>query len=324
MTTSIKGLFFRLLDQDESEYLDFKEKFYEDTKLESLLHDILCMANSRHSGDKYIVFGVSNIGRNQIGISTNYTQDKIVDFLRNAGLNRSLYNDIIFEVFEENTKIYAILTIKERPDKPFFLLSNKNKRFEKLTPGTIYTRNKDTNTPTDRTALDDETELLWRFRFGLDKTPQQRFLDYLRDFNKWKNIDDGYYYLLFPEFRITSKRIDDIISAVPSNDDWIPTIWKSYPRIMRYEYTLTYMNFPLEKVIVWWGDNGREPIPLPEITSDNTSLLPKHPTYEWQLDKNSVRYLVGQMLAIQSNQDYESILNQTKNALLEEDNSSEK
>lgn len=48
--------FFDLLEQNESEYLDFKSEWHK-YPLE-LVYDILCMANSDATGDRYIIIGV--------------------------------------------------------------------------------------------------------------------------------------------------------------------------------------------------------------------------------------------------------------------------
>lgn len=48
----------QLLREPESEWLDFKEKFRENSV--KLVHDILCLSNSYAETDRYLVFGVAN------------------------------------------------------------------------------------------------------------------------------------------------------------------------------------------------------------------------------------------------------------------------
>jgi predicted HTH transcriptional regulator len=87
----------RLLSEGESEYLDFKEKMHK-SNLE-LIHDILCLANSNNSSDRYIIYGVAD-NRDVVGVPDNEAEkwktNRIVNILRSASLNRSLYNHDLF------------------------------------------------------------------------------------------------------------------------------------------------------------------------------------------------------------------------------------
>lgn len=47
-----------LLRQREAEWLDFKKEYHDNNA--SLLHDILCLANSYSNSDRYLVFGVAD------------------------------------------------------------------------------------------------------------------------------------------------------------------------------------------------------------------------------------------------------------------------
>lgn len=114
----------RLLDEGESEYVDFKKEYYSQEKKIDFLHDILCMANSNSLNDRYIVFGVSD-DKQVIGIPeaifSNINLANIVDWLRNVKLNKELYDYIsLHEVFY-NTKKVIVLRIKNIPLKPFVL-----------------------------------------------------------------------------------------------------------------------------------------------------------------------------------------------------------
>ena len=77
----------KLLEEDESEYLDFKQKWYEDTGC--LILDILCMANSDTQSDRYIVIGYSEKERNFCDISEyRFNQDNLCILLSTSNFNR--------------------------------------------------------------------------------------------------------------------------------------------------------------------------------------------------------------------------------------------
>ena len=55
----LQELVLSLLEQGkEGEYWDFKQEWHE--KIEDLLKDIICFANTVHSKDCYIIFGVAD------------------------------------------------------------------------------------------------------------------------------------------------------------------------------------------------------------------------------------------------------------------------
>lgn len=48
-----------LLQRPESEWLDFKLKYHDNTA--TFLHDVLCLANAYSENDRYLVFGVAEL-----------------------------------------------------------------------------------------------------------------------------------------------------------------------------------------------------------------------------------------------------------------------
>lgn len=86
MGNDLKNEINRLIkSKREGQYWDFKEK-YHDNKA-SLLHDILCLSNALHKGNKYLILGVSDPATEcEIkGVSSDSkrkTQANFIDFLR--------------------------------------------------------------------------------------------------------------------------------------------------------------------------------------------------------------------------------------------------
>ena len=53
------GIVQNLIDrQTEGTYWDFKRQHHENSA--ELIHDVLCLANADHDGDRYIIFGVED------------------------------------------------------------------------------------------------------------------------------------------------------------------------------------------------------------------------------------------------------------------------
>jgi predicted HTH transcriptional regulator len=181
-----------LLGQRESEWLDFKRQHYDNTA--KLLHDILCLANSYSEHDRYLVFGVDDDGslHGVAGDSSRKTSANLHDFLRQAPLNRIPTCELGTHVVQGHE--LDLLTIRNRPDKPFLLTKDFEKQGERVRNGVVYTRIGDTNVPLKESAPQDLVELMWRERFGLGLSPLERAERFLGEPERWKKMGDGYLY----------------------------------------------------------------------------------------------------------------------------------
>jgi predicted HTH transcriptional regulator len=64
----------------EDDYWDFKEKHH--TNKADLIHDIICMANNRADRDAYIIFGVTDMTYEIVGVKEDQNrrnQQNIID-----------------------------------------------------------------------------------------------------------------------------------------------------------------------------------------------------------------------------------------------------
>ncbi len=168
-------------------------------------------------------------------------QQSVVDILDKSCMNKNLSpyihlykhellrpSRILCNENENFKKFLLILHIENVPLKPFFLTQDyegkkKGENGEEtiqLDAYKIYTRHRDTNT--SKTTLkdsvskksnrkqrksyadDSEMELMWRERFGIDKTPKEKALMYLRNYDIWKSSDyqDFVYCVQDPDFKI--------------------------------------------------------------------------------------------------------------------------
>ena len=193
----------------ESDYWDFKREPHDNNA--SLLHDIICLSNSLHKGDRYLILGVADPANNCeiIGLSNGQenrkTQANIIDFLREKPFAGGMRPEIETETILINELEIDVIKIKDNPFKPYFLTSDVRDRDKCVKANHIYTRVVDTNTPINKSADLYHIEKMWHQRFGLDLSPSERFKQLLKNPEEWFEDfgDTEYaYHKNFPEFRI--------------------------------------------------------------------------------------------------------------------------
>ncbi|MBF4468138.1 MAG: ATP-binding protein [Methanobrevibacter arboriphilus] len=210
----------------ESTFWDFKLKPHE--KNVDLLHDILCLANCKHDGDRYLIIGVydptqhrNKKGKDRImGISkedaNRKTQAQLIDFLDNidfAGGNRP---EVLIEIIKIDNKEIDVIIIKNNPLKPYYITKPYPKRSngKQVLDSHIYTRIQDKNTAVNKSADIFHIEKMWEERFGLDLTAIDKLKLLLKKPNEWKINEDVSFYdsrplaynLNYPEFNIQLKK----------------------------------------------------------------------------------------------------------------------
>ncbi len=269
----------KLLAEPESEYLDFKESFHSNKV--KLLHDILCLANSFHHGDRYIVFGVKDKSKEICGIESDENKkqtENIQNLLRTANLNR--YPTVRLQFIEYKGHELAIMTIENRPDKPFFLTKQKKDNESFINAGAIYSRLGDTNTPITGSALDFDIELMWRERFGIGLDPLTRVHRMLDDKRKWVSREgDSYlYHEDFPEFTI--------VDGAELNTEFIDTDANSFPdpHARSFYVEIKYFTTVLDKLPFISVDGGRYKLPLYTYDENRKKYIIKN-SIEYKLAK---------------------------------------
>ena len=204
----------------EGDYWDFKREPH--AKIGDLIKDIICLANSpRHTGDRYIIYGVGDAGT-VVGLqsATHRTQADIVSTLSNAGFAGGVCPDIYLQQIELQGQRLEVLVIKDRPEKPYYLQKEYDKRGVRLNPGTVYARVRDSNTASDQVASSHDIEQMWRQRFGLDQTPFQRVQNYLLDKDGWTETSENVWcYSQFPAFTISPTEED--ARPVRAGENWV-------------------------------------------------------------------------------------------------------
>lgn len=190
----------------EGNYWDFKQERHSDNG--TLVHDIICLANANHVGDRYLIFGVSDDCKTVVDMNNDkprFTQANLLSILKNNQnkFARGRYPDIRLETIYIQEKEIDVLIIKDLPQKPYYLVEQYNG----MKPHHIYTRVEDTNTARNKSANPHDIEQMWRERFGLNLTPLNRVQIYLGHFDDWDSYtqDTGnilWFHKVFPEFTV--------------------------------------------------------------------------------------------------------------------------
>ena len=274
-----------LLAEVECEWLDFKGAHHADTL--DLLHDILCLVNSWADGHRYLVFGVAN-DKSIIGVESDpnrKTGAMINDLLQHSNLNR--LPTVALRSYMEAGHAIDVLTIKNRPDKPFYATKDKQQGRQLLRAGVVYTRVGDTNVPLVETASEEQIELMWRERFGIGQSPMQRVSRLIRDTNKWQKVggDEYMYHEDFPEFTIT----DDRTLVEEFKEAWTQKFRdqsaSSYLVEFRYGTTI------LRKYTFVSCDGGRYRLPLPALVGEGDRFEINVNSIPWKLAQLYAQYL---------------------------------
>ena len=106
----------------EDEWWDFKREHHHDKA--DLVHDIICMANSRADRDAYIIYGIEDKSFNLIGVENDQNrrnQQGITDVLRSVGFAGSVRPRIEIQTVIIEQHEIDVLIIKNSFDVPYYL-----------------------------------------------------------------------------------------------------------------------------------------------------------------------------------------------------------
>lgn len=222
----------------EGQYWDFKEEYHDNNA--SLLHDIICLANSLYKGNKYLIFGVSDpstgcVLKNISNDSNRKNQVKFIDFIRAKDFAGDIRPEIELHTININNIDIDVLIIFDKIQKPYYLKKDYMDKGKTVRANYIYTRSLDTNTPIDKSADIGLIEKMWRERFGLDVSPLEKLKIYLLDYENWTwdEIDSSYYHF-FPEFTIkisdSEERKEKSVwwDGFPADENLSEAIYKFY------------------------------------------------------------------------------------------------
>lgn len=207
LTTIITDL---IRTKTEGHYWDFKELPHDNKA--ALLHDILCMANARHQGNRYLIFGITDpsegakvVGLTGLSTENRKNQQQYIDFLRSKNFAGNIRPEIALNSLDIDGKEIDVLTIIDHPFKPYYLSKDYQDGKKVVHANAIHMRIGDTNTPINEAADLIHVEQMWRERFYLDTPPVEKMYRLLSRPSEWqKNMEntDYAYHKLHPEYNI--------------------------------------------------------------------------------------------------------------------------
>ncbi|MDE2890694.1 MAG: ATP-binding protein [Gemmatimonadota bacterium] len=280
----------------EGTYWDFKREHHKNKA--DLIHDVLCLANADHDGNRYLIYGVDD--RNYSIHPMNEdpgrrTQADIAGLFRDNAEKffQSRIPEFYLKEIELGDELLDVLVIEDAPHKPYYLIQ----RLGKIHAHHIYSRVCDTNTPVNDAAQAHEIERMWRQRFGLDAPPLKRMGLYLREPDAWSPLPDsggnmGFYYTTFPEFTIRSTDAEDQIAC---REEWTRGELVSKNNYAGY-YELRFHQTLLRRIRYVGFDDRKKSMVAPDWE-------PRGPGRFYFYEGNSIIYAVQRFHASSSGDD---------------------
>ena len=218
LLTTISALISR---KAEGTYWDFKREHHKDKS--DLIHDVLCLANAKYTGDRFLIFGVDDKDFSLYPINEDLgriNQAELAGLFRDNAdkFFQSRFPDFYLKEITVNETLLDVLIIEDTAYKPYYLV----KKYKKVCAHHIYTRVCDTNTPVKGAAQPHEIERMWRERFGLDMTPYEKAIGYLSKPNSWSLIAESrgnmnFHHKTFPEFTL---KVADAEDHIARHEEW--------------------------------------------------------------------------------------------------------
>lgn len=291
-----KEKILELISKSEDEIHDFKQEWYKSSQHSEFIKDIFSFVNTSHHEDCYIIIGVDD-DRNIIGLDENdekrRSQQQLIDWVRTWPTANNMLPPIEINSLTIDSKLVDVITIKDTNNIPIYL----SKRYKGVDAWQIFTRNKDVNTPRNDSANFWDIEELWRKRFSLDQTIQNRYIEVLKDIKNWSyfvnNDQSGFLYNLNPDFHIimdedTQDRHEILaysLDCFRKNLSWI-------------NLKFNYRNITIDYTLGNHLDGAKALIVAPHLSSLN-DIDPKNRTGRltyYSLKKDSLDYHLNRLI----------------------------
>ena len=251
----------------ESDFWDVKQKWHE--RIEDLVKDIICFANTIHDLDCYLIIGITDEMK-VCGIKEDIRrkQSDILDTLSKlqfAGDNIpaiELKTVVMPSDYEEDKKVDVdVLIIKNSYSTPYYLKNIKDNYKRVMNEGCIYSRVGDKNTPNKGNASIHQIEMLWKKRFGLTKSLHEHILDSLSKKTEWGQYKDIWYNIYKPEYVLRLYLDKDI----DSNEVEFYSYAQRNESTSFYRLDIKAYNTLLESYNIDCVDSGRLFVPEPAL-----------------------------------------------------------
>lgn len=194
----------------EGQYWDYKREWHSNKA--TLLRDIICLANTNHKGNRYLIIGVDDSGEivgveNETQVESpvckRYKQNQLIDFLSKNNFSNDNVPEIDLKTLMIQERLIDVIIIYDKSQKPYYLTADYKDQGEYVKGYYIYSRKGEVNTPKNQQCPEYEIGQMWRERFGLGMSPLERFKILLSKSEDWSQTNpEQHYHKLFPEFRI--------------------------------------------------------------------------------------------------------------------------
>ena len=287
--------------RSEGAHWDFKRCHHQ--KKSDFIHDVLCLANANHRGNRYLIFGVENEDFSLHSICDDTgrrTQANIAGLFRDNAEKffQSRFPEIYLEELKVDDTLLDVLVIKDAPHKPYYLV----KKIENIVPHHIYTRVCDTNTPVKDTAQPHEIERMWRERFGLDIPPLERVRIYLNEPDEWSEDTRlegnlNIHHKTFPEFTLRVANAEDYMAC---HEEWTRGEIRNNNNHAGY-YEIFYHQTCLARVRYVSFDDNKKSMVAPNWIARGAGRF-------YYYDADSINYAIQKFNSGLDNEDYSTTL----------------
>lgn len=256
----------KLIATGECEYLDFKVQWHSTGA--DLIHDILCLANARHDGDRYLLIGVAD-DKTIAGVPDIHrrNQEQLNTLLRSKF---NIMPSVRVATVEIDNKKIDVVSIKDLPEKPYFLRLDYKNDGAVVRAGVVYSRIADGNVPKDGSLDDKKIEEIYRERFRLDRSPIERLLHMLDDSELWEMHGEAtttFFHAHWPEMKIIQESNDDV-GYHPYDVIWAKVFFDK--NAFRYPMDVVYFGTTLRTIQWITCDGGRYQTIAPQKKSIKT------------------------------------------------------
>lgn len=261
----------------EDQHWDFKREWYTDKS--SMLHDILCMANSADEQDSYIIIGVEDDNHEVVGVENDpkrRTTQMLNDFLGSIQFSGDSRPKVRVDTVHMLNHQIDVITIENSDYVPFTLTMDyrDNSSNKTVHCGNVYTRVHDSNTPMNKTADQRTVDGLYKKRLHINSDPIDKLSYALDDLDSWKQSDDinGQFYYTH-NTNIQIRLISE--GRLFKNSDFLCKIWPS--KSAAYETAqLIYNDITIKEIQHAGLDDYRIDLVRPECEYINVSKVSGH------------------------------------------------
>lgn len=236
----------------EGDFWDFKLKWHD--KIEDLVKDIVCFANTVHDKDCYLIFGISDdlkiVGLNE----ERRKQADIIDTISHLSFAGDVRPQISVETLSIEEKEIDVLTIYNINQTPIYLKTT----YGSMHRACIYVRTGDKNTPDKDCADIRDIEALWKKRLGLFKAPLDYAYDQMHDKRAWSEHEQKYFLKMNPLY--TLRLVDDSDVSVPP----FYSLVMMNPATHYYNLKICFNNTVIDRAQVVSLDSSRLLVPVPD------------------------------------------------------------